>query len=119
MTSLIVQAVWSCLLCLSGSYSQLLDFTMFAALLFYIATILGLFVLRVQRPNAERPYKAFGYPALPALYIRDGGVDLYRIIALQTTVHLAGTDHRAAGRAGVLAPVAAFRLHLRQAEVKH
>jgi basic amino acid/polyamine antiporter, APA family len=67
--SLVVQAVWSCLLCLSGSYSQLLDFTMFAALLFYIATILGLFVLRVRRPDAERPYKAFGYPALPALYI--------------------------------------------------
>jgi APA family basic amino acid/polyamine antiporter len=69
VTSLIVQAFWSCLLCLSGSYSQLLDFTMFAALLFYIATIFGLFVLRVRRPNAERPYKAFGYPALPALYI--------------------------------------------------
>jgi APA family basic amino acid/polyamine antiporter len=68
-TSLIVQAGWSCLLCLSGSYGQLLDFTMFAALLFYIATIGGLFVLRFKRPNAERPYKALGYPVLPALYI--------------------------------------------------
>ncbi len=67
--SLIIQAAWSCLLCLSGSYGQLLDFTMFAALLFYIATIGGLFVLRVKRPNADRPYKAFGYPVLPALYI--------------------------------------------------
>jgi APA family basic amino acid/polyamine antiporter len=69
VASLAIQAVWSCLLCLSGSYGQLLDFTMFAALLFYIATIAGLFVLRVRRPGAERPYKAFGYPVLPALYI--------------------------------------------------
>ncbi len=69
VASLIVQAIWSCLLCLSGSYSQLLDFTMFAALLFYILTIGGLFVLRVREPNAVRPYKAIGYPVLPAIYI--------------------------------------------------
>jgi basic amino acid/polyamine antiporter, APA family len=69
VASLIVQSVWSCALCLSGSYGQLLDFTMFAALLFYILTIGGLFVLRVKKPNAERPYKAFGYPVLPAIYI--------------------------------------------------
>jgi APA family basic amino acid/polyamine antiporter len=69
VASLIVQAIWSCLLCLSGTYSQLLDFTMFAALLFYILTIGGLFVLRVNQPNAERPYRAFGYPILPAVYI--------------------------------------------------
>jgi basic amino acid/polyamine antiporter, APA family len=69
VASLIVQAIWSCLLCLSGSYGQLLDFTMFAALLFYILTIGGLFVLRVKKPDADRPYKAFGYPVLPALYI--------------------------------------------------
>jgi APA family basic amino acid/polyamine antiporter len=67
--SLIVQAVWACLLCLSGSYSQLLDYTMFAALLFYILTISGLFVLRVKQPDAQRPYKAIGYPVLPAAYI--------------------------------------------------
>lgn len=69
VTSLMVQAVWACLLCVSGSYSQLLDFTMFAALLFYILTIGGLFVLRIKRPDAERPYKALGYPVLPAAYI--------------------------------------------------
>lgn len=69
VASLIVQAVWASLLCLSGSYSQLLDFTMFAALLFYILTIGGLFVLRIRKPNAERPYKALGYPVLPAAYI--------------------------------------------------
>jgi APA family basic amino acid/polyamine antiporter len=69
VVSLIVQAIWTCFLCLTGSYGQLLDYTMFAALLFYILTIGSLFVLRVKRPDAERPYKAFGYPVLPALYI--------------------------------------------------
>ncbi|MFZ0663768.1 MAG: amino acid permease [Acidobacteriaceae bacterium] len=69
VASLAVQAVWTCLLCLSGSYSQLLDYTMFAALVFYILTISGLFVLRVKRPDAQRPYKALGYPVLPAAYI--------------------------------------------------
>lgn len=69
VASLVVQAVWTCVLCLSGSYSQLLDYTMFAALLFYILTISGLFVLRRKQPDAQRPYKAIGYPVLPALYI--------------------------------------------------
>jgi len=69
VASLVVQSTWACLLCLSGTYGQLLDFTMFAALLFYILTIGGIFVLRVKKPNADRPYRAFGYPALPALYI--------------------------------------------------
>jgi basic amino acid/polyamine antiporter, APA family len=50
-------------------YSNLLDYVVFAALLFYVLTILGIFVLRIRRPNAERPYKAFGYPVVPALYI--------------------------------------------------
>lgn len=67
--SLGVQAVWTCLLCLSGTYGQLLDYIIFAVLVFYILTIVGLFVLRVKRPNAERPYKAFAYPVLPAVYI--------------------------------------------------
>lgn len=69
VASLIVQAVWTCFLCLSGSYNQLLDYTMFAALVFYILTISALFVLRRKRPDAERPYKAIGYPVLPAAYI--------------------------------------------------
>lgn len=67
--SLVVQGVWTCLLCLSGSYGQLLDYIIFAVLVFYILTIGGLFVLRVKRPDAERPYKAIGYPVLPAIYI--------------------------------------------------
>jgi basic amino acid/polyamine antiporter, APA family len=69
VVSLIVQLIWTCLLCLSGSYGQLLDYTMFAALVFYILTIGSLFVLRVRRPDVERPYRAVGYPVLPAIYI--------------------------------------------------
>lgn len=67
--SLMFQMVWSAVLCLSGSYSQLLDYTMFAVLIFYILTLVGLFVLRRTQPDAPRPYKAFGYPVLPAIYI--------------------------------------------------
>jgi APA family basic amino acid/polyamine antiporter len=66
---LIVQAAWTSLLCVSGSYSQLLDYIIFAVLVFYILTIVGLFVLRFKKPDVPRPYKALGYPILPALYI--------------------------------------------------
>jgi len=69
VNSLWVQWGWTCLLCLSGSYGQLLDYVIFAVLIFYILTIFGLFVLRRTRPDAPRPYRAFGYPVLPALYI--------------------------------------------------
>jgi APA family basic amino acid/polyamine antiporter len=67
--SLWVQWAWTCLLCLSGSYGQLLDYVIFAVLIFYILTIVGLFVLRRTQPDTPRPYRAFGYPVLPALYI--------------------------------------------------
>ena len=67
--SLMVQMVWTCVLCISGSYGQLLDYIIFAVLVFYILTIVGLFVLRRTRPGAVRPYKAVGYPALPLIYI--------------------------------------------------
>ena len=70
---LLVQAAWATLLCISGSYSQLLDYIIFAVLVFYILTIVGLFVLRFKRPDAPRPYKALGYPVLPALYIALAG----------------------------------------------
>jgi APA family basic amino acid/polyamine antiporter len=69
VNSLWVQWAWTCLLCLSGSYGQLLDYVTFAVLIFYILTIAGLFVLRRTRPEAPRPYKAFGYPVLQGLYI--------------------------------------------------
>jgi basic amino acid/polyamine antiporter, APA family len=63
------QCVVASLLCLSGSYGQLLDMISFVVVIFYVLTIIGIFILRKKRPNAERPYKAFGYPVLPALYI--------------------------------------------------
>jgi APA family basic amino acid/polyamine antiporter len=66
---LLVQAAWATVLCVSGSYNQLLDYIIFAVLVFYILTIVGLFVLRFKRPDAPRPYKALGYPVLPAVYI--------------------------------------------------
>ncbi len=72
--SLGVQCVWAALLTLSGRYSDLLDYVIFAVLLFYILTILGLFVLRRTQPNLDRPYKAVGYPVLPAVYVAAAGL---------------------------------------------
>jgi APA family basic amino acid/polyamine antiporter len=69
VAGLLVQAAWTVLLCVSGTYSQLLDYIIFAELVFYVLTITGLFVLRFKQPHAPRPYKAWGYPVLPALYI--------------------------------------------------
>jgi basic amino acid/polyamine antiporter, APA family len=67
--ALILQGIWASVLCLTGTYSELLDYVIFAVLIFYILTITGLFILRKKRPDAERPYKALGYPYLPLLYI--------------------------------------------------
>lgn len=67
--ALVVQGVWASLLCLSGRYGDLLDYVIFAVLIFYILTIVGIFRLRRLRPDAERPYRAFGYPVLPIVYI--------------------------------------------------
>jgi APA family basic amino acid/polyamine antiporter len=67
--ALIVQGIWTSILCLSGTYNDLLNYVIFAVLVFYILTIAGLFVLRRTQPNAERPYRAIGYPVLPAVYI--------------------------------------------------
>ncbi len=64
-----IQAAWSTLLCLTGTYSQLLDYVVFAALLFYILVIFSVFMLRKKHPEWERPYKAFGFPVFPIIYI--------------------------------------------------
>lgn len=72
--SLWMQCAWACLLTLSGRYSDLLDYVIFAVLLFYILTIVGLFVLRRTRPTMERPYRAIGYPVLPLVYILAAGL---------------------------------------------
>jgi APA family basic amino acid/polyamine antiporter len=63
------QCVWACVLCISGKYGDLLTYSTFASLLFYILTIYGIFILRKKEPNVDRPYKAFGYPIIPAIYI--------------------------------------------------
>jgi basic amino acid/polyamine antiporter, APA family len=81
-TALILQCIWSCFLVLPRTisvengvtkygnlYGTLLDYVVFAVLIFYILTIIGLFILRFKRPDAERPYKAFGYPIIPIIYI--------------------------------------------------
>jgi len=64
-----IQAAWASLLCLSGTYGDLLDYVVFAVLVFYVITIAGVFHLRRTRPDLPRPLKAVGYPLLPALYI--------------------------------------------------
>ncbi len=64
-----LQCVIACLLCLSGKYSDLLDYISFVVMLFYVFTISGIIVLRKKRPDLPRPYKAFGYPIIPVIYI--------------------------------------------------
>ncbi len=83
--ALIVQSIWISLLCLTGTYGQLLDYVIFAALVFYCLTTIGLFILRRTRPTAERPYKAVGYPVLPGLYVLlAGGLAIVLLIADKT-----------------------------------
>jgi len=66
--ALIIQGIWAALLTLSGSYGDLLDYVVFAVLLFYILTVAGVIVLRFKQPNLERPYKVLAYPIIPILY---------------------------------------------------
>ena len=67
--ALIIQGVWAAILTLSGTYSELLDYVIFAQLMFYTITVAAVFVLRIKRPDAPRPYRAFGYPIIPLAYI--------------------------------------------------
>ncbi|MGN7721375.1 APC family permease [Chitinophaga sp. 22620] len=64
-----IQVIWASLLCLSGKYGDLLAMVIFGVLVFYVITILGIFILRKTRPDVPRSYKAFGYPVLPAIYM--------------------------------------------------
>jgi APA family basic amino acid/polyamine antiporter len=75
-----VQAVWASLLCLSGTYSNLLDYVVFAVLIFYVLTIAGIFVLRRKLPDAERPYKTFGYPIIPLIYITAASLVMFVLL---------------------------------------
>jgi APA family basic amino acid/polyamine antiporter len=67
--AIVIQGIWSVLLCLSGTYGNLLDYVIFAVLIFFTLTILAIFILRIKRPDIPRPYKAFGYPVIPSIYI--------------------------------------------------
>jgi APA family basic amino acid/polyamine antiporter len=67
--SLVIQCAWACMLCISGSYAQLLDYIVFAVVMFYVLTLLSVFALRVKRPHEPRPYRAIGYPVLTAVNI--------------------------------------------------
>jgi len=67
-----IQCLVASILCLSGRYGDLLDMISFVVVIFYVLTILGIYILRVQRPDLPRPYKAFGYPVLPAIYMLMG-----------------------------------------------
>jgi len=84
------QATWASLLCLSGSYNDLLDYCTFASLVFYIITVAGLFRLRRMEPETPRPYKAFGYPLIPALYIVLAGAICLDLLFFKTTYTLRG-----------------------------
>jgi len=64
-----IQCVVASILCLSGRYGDLLDMISFVVVIFYVLTIIGIYILRKKRPDHERPYKAFGYPVLPAIYV--------------------------------------------------
>lgn len=79
--ALVMQCVWAVVLTLSGQYNDLLDYVIFAVLLFYILTIAGLFQLRRSRPDLDRPYRAVGYPFLPAFYIlMAGGIEVLLLV---------------------------------------
>ena len=67
--ALVIQALWTGVLALSGTYNQLLDFLIFAELLFFVLAVAGVYVLRRTRPDHPRPYRTWGYPVTPALYI--------------------------------------------------
>jgi APA family basic amino acid/polyamine antiporter len=88
--ALTAQCIWAVLLTLSGKYNDLLNYVIFAVLLFYILTIGGLFRLRETRPDLERPYKAVGYPVLPALYIVVAGlIEIFLLMGKETRVYSA------------------------------
>src|SRR5205807_2141649 len=84
VVALVAQAVWTCVLCLSGTYGELLNYVIFAALLFYMITAIGLFSLRGKRPAAERPVRAVAYPWLPALYVVATGLLCVNLLFEQT-----------------------------------
>ncbi len=83
VAGLILQLLWSIVLIFSGSYNELLDYVIFAALLFYVLTISALFVLRRKHPEWRRPYRALGYPVVPVLYIALCGIIMMGLLIVK------------------------------------
>jgi APA family basic amino acid/polyamine antiporter len=79
------QCLVACILCLSGGYGNLLDMISFVVVIFYVLTIVGIFILRKRKPDMERPYRAFGYPVLPALYVVMGIAFCILLLIFKTT----------------------------------
>lgn len=88
--ALAVQGIWTAFLTLTGSYGQLLDYVVFAALIFYVLTMVALFQLRRKRPEMPRPYKAFGYPVIPALYMLSAGAIAVLLLVAKPEYSFAG-----------------------------
>ncbi|TFG96426.1 MAG: amino acid permease [Calditrichales bacterium] len=80
VVAIVWQGIWSALLCLTGSYEQLYTYVMFAVLLFYVVTAAAVFVLRKRKPDAERPYRVWGYPVIPAIFTLVMGVVMLNTI---------------------------------------
>lgn len=92
-----IQCLVASLLCLSGKYGDLLTMVSFVVVIFYILTIIGIFILRKKLPNAERPYKAFGYPVLPLVYIIMGTLFCVGLVWASPTYSLWGLGITALG----------------------
>jgi APA family basic amino acid/polyamine antiporter len=105
-----LQCLVASLLCLSGRYGDLLDMISFVVVVFYMLTIVGIYILRVKRPDAPRPYKAFGYPVLPAIYILIG-------LAFCGLLLIYKTDYTLAGLIIVLIGIPIY--YISQRNVKH
>jgi len=88
--SLIYQGIWASILVLSGSYGDLLDYVVFAVLIFYILTVGAVFVLRKKLPNAERPYQVIAYPILPAAYIVMALIICISLLIIKTAFAFSG-----------------------------
>ena len=85
-----IQALVASVLCLSGKYGDLLDMISFVVVVFYVLTIIGIYKLRITKPEIERPYKAFGYPVLPAIYILMGTAFCILLLVYKQTYTLSG-----------------------------
>jgi APA family basic amino acid/polyamine antiporter len=85
-----IQCFWACMLCLTGKYNDLLALVIFGVLIFYVLTILGIFILRKKQPDLPRPYKAFGYPVLPIIYVLVASTLALLLLIFETNYTLPG-----------------------------